>query len=97
MKKKTEENMWCVINDEDIVGYKNSLHEEDTWSSNFDANYFSFQTRIHVLLPYAIFATLAFLAMCACLLLPETTGQPTQELITPQIQSIGQEFKFWKI
>ena len=46
-------------------------------------NIFSpFQTRIHPLIPYAIFATLAFLASCACLLLPETSGQPTQEVIS---------------
>ena len=52
----------------------------------------SLQTRIHPLIPYAIFATLAFLASCACLLLPETTGQPTQEVIS-EAQVPAQEIK----
>ena len=53
---------------------------------------FSLQARIHPLIPYAIFATLAFFASCACLLLPETTGQPTQEVISEPRRAV-QELK----
>ena len=58
---------------------------------SFLSGYVIWLTRIHPLIPYAIFATLAFFASCACLLLPETTGQPTQEVIMPQ--PAGQELK----
>ena len=44
-------------------------------------NQFELQARIHVLIPYAIFAALAFTAAVACHFLPETMNQPTLEII----------------
>lgn len=59
---------------------------------SFMSGYIIWLTRIHPLIPYAIFATLAFLASCACLLLPETTGRPTQEVIS-EAQALVQQLE----
>ncbi|XP_028394452.1 organic cation transporter protein-like [Dendronephthya gigantea] len=59
---------------------------------SFLSGYVIWLTRIHPLIPYSIFATMAFFASCACLLLPETTGRPTQEVIS-EGQVPAQEIK----
>ena len=42
------------------------------------------QVRIHVLIPYSIFAVAAFIACVLCLTLPETNNEPTKEIFEPK-------------
>lgn len=56
---------------------------------SFSSGYIVWLARIHVLIPYAIFGTLAFLASIACYFLPDTTNRPSQETINKDLQPRG--------
>ena len=54
---------------------------------------YSFQNRIHVLLPYAVFGLSSLIAGSLCTILPETKGVPTAELPHDELQGSQENTK----